>query len=77
MTKEMTPSIGENQTKSKLDMFLHTTLGARSARSAHGGSKLTKAQKRVIIIKTSKKASFMRIANCIESFSFHEQNQIC
>jgi len=76
MTKEMTPSIGEKRIKSKLDIFLHTTLGARSARSAHGGPKLTKAQKRVIIIKTSKKASFMRIANCIESFSFHEQNQI-
>jgi hypothetical protein len=30
MTKEMTPSIGENQFKSKLDIFLHTTLGARS-----------------------------------------------
>jgi len=24
MTKEMTPSIGENQIKSKLDIFLHT-----------------------------------------------------
>jgi hypothetical protein len=37
MTKEMTPSIGENEIKSKLDIFLHTTLGARSARSAHRG----------------------------------------
>jgi hypothetical protein len=75
MTKEMTPSIGEKRIKSKLDIFLHTTLGARSARSAHRGPKLTKAQ-RGIIIKTSKKTSFMRIANCIERFSFHEQNQI-
>ena len=76
MTKEMTPSIGENQTKSKLGIFMHTTPGAKSVRSAYKGPQLTKAQKRVIITKTSKKASFMRIANCIESFSFHEQNQI-
>jgi len=33
----MTPSIGENQTKSKLGIFMHTTLGAKSVRSAYKG----------------------------------------
>jgi hypothetical protein len=37
MTKETTPSIGGNQIKSKLGIFMHTTLGARSVRSAHRG----------------------------------------
>ena len=71
----MTPSIGKNQIKSKLDIFFaHHTRGQK-VHEVYVGVHSKPKPKRGIIIKTSKKHFFIRFANCIKSFSFHEQNQ--